>query len=431
MAICMCGEAIAADFDRGTTPAIESGCLRCGRTKNGPVERTDVLASRRGPHHSGLHDRPVGREPSILHRASSPRGMARDWREEENSLGDRQVEQDRAMATQLRRNSDCSEAEWTARQELAACYRIFDMLGWSESIYNHITVRVPGEEAFLINPYGLLWSEVTASNLIKIDSDGNKLCASPYPVNKAGFTQHACFHKHIEWAHAIVHTHTTRWCVSKREPDAANFYAYFFEGDRLSTEKHLCAPKASGWSVLSNNHVLMLRFPARGDGQTFAGMFLNYYAAAACEIQSRPRARQADHVPAEVVEVHQRDRDKVLTGFRQADFEACGKLDSRPGWRECQVASNAAGGWSGFLLEQHGARERHRVERRTEKGWGTVRIRRKRLETDPAVAPLFKLPTKKLRPRMTDLIKAPGSLRRRPAGPRCCSRCATRQPSTA
>ena len=67
------------------------------------------------------------------------------------------------MATQLRRNSDCSEAEWTARQDLAACYRIFDMLGWSESIYNHITVRVPGEEAFLINPFGLLWSEVTAS----------------------------------------------------------------------------------------------------------------------------------------------------------------------------------------------------------------------------------------------------------------------------
>ena len=81
------------------------------------------------------------------------------------------------MATQLERSPECSEAEWAARQDLAACYRIFDMLGWSESIYNHITVRVPhtvqGEEAFLINPFGLLWSEVTASNLVKIDSDGN------------------------------------------------------------------------------------------------------------------------------------------------------------------------------------------------------------------------------------------------------------------
>src|SRR5690606_18460671 len=65
------------------------------------------------------------------------------------------------MATQLQREIECSEAEWPARQDLAACYRIFDLLGWSESIYNHITLRVPGEEAFLINPFGLLWSEVT------------------------------------------------------------------------------------------------------------------------------------------------------------------------------------------------------------------------------------------------------------------------------
>ena len=76
------------------------------------------------------------------------------------------------MATQLKRDLRCSEAEWAARQDLAAAYRIFDMLGWGESIYNHITLRVPGEEAFLINPFGLLWSEVTASNLIKIDPDG-------------------------------------------------------------------------------------------------------------------------------------------------------------------------------------------------------------------------------------------------------------------
>jgi len=98
--------------------------------------------------------------------------------------------EEQIMATQLERSPECSEAERAARQDLAACYRIFDMLGWSESIYNHITVRVSGEEAFLINPFGLLWSEVTASNLIKIDSDGNKLCGSPYPVNLAGFTQH-------------------------------------------------------------------------------------------------------------------------------------------------------------------------------------------------------------------------------------------------
>ena len=119
------------------------------------------------------------------------------------------------MATQLTppargRNLDCSDAEWQARQELAACYRIFDLLGWGESIYNHISARVPDEDnAFLINPFGLLYSEVCASNLVKIDIDGNTLDGSPYPVNKAGFTQHGYFHRHLDWAHAICHVHTT------------------------------------------------------------------------------------------------------------------------------------------------------------------------------------------------------------------------------
>ena len=94
-----------------------------------------------------------------------------------------------AMATQLKRNSKYSEAEWTARQELAACYRIFAMMGWDEMIFNHITVKVPDEDgAFLINPYGLHFSEVCASNLIKIDIDGNKVDEdNPWHVNKAGF----------------------------------------------------------------------------------------------------------------------------------------------------------------------------------------------------------------------------------------------------
>ena len=137
------------------------------------------------------------------------------------------------MATQFKRSAECSEAEWAARQDLAACYRIFDMLGWSESIYNHITLRVPGEEAFLINPFGLLWSEVSASNLVKIDSDGNKLCGSPHPVNLAGFTQHSMFHKRLPWAHAIVHTHTPDTmavCSSEEGLTPTNFYACFFEG---------------------------------------------------------------------------------------------------------------------------------------------------------------------------------------------------------
>src|ERR1700755_3220982 len=115
-----------------------------------------------------------------------------------------------AMATALKDPPRGSEDEWEARQQLAACYRVFDHMGWSEMIYNHITLKVPGEEgAFLINPFGLHFSEVTASSLIKIDLDGTKLSESHYGVNKAGFVQHSVFHRHLPDAHCIAHSHTT------------------------------------------------------------------------------------------------------------------------------------------------------------------------------------------------------------------------------
>ena len=104
--------------------------------------------------------------------------------------------------------------EWRERLQLAACYRVFAMLGWTEMIYNHITVRLPdsvsgGQKQFLINPFGLHYSEVTASNLLKIDLQGHKLDANPWPVNPAGFTVHAAIHEGLAGAHCVMHTHTT------------------------------------------------------------------------------------------------------------------------------------------------------------------------------------------------------------------------------
>lgn len=104
--------------------------------------------------------------------------------------------------------------EWKTRVELAACYRVFAMLGWTEMIYNHITVRLPdsvtdGQKQFLINPFGLHYSEVTASNLVKIDLQGKVLDGSTYPVNPAGFTVHAALHDGLPDAHCVMHTHTT------------------------------------------------------------------------------------------------------------------------------------------------------------------------------------------------------------------------------
>ena len=111
-------------------------------------------------------------------------------------------------------STHCHPDEWVARVQLAACYRIFAMLGWTEMIYNHITVRVPttasgDDKQFLINPFGLHYSEVTASNLVKIDIQGKVLDGSPYPVNPAGFTVHAAIHDGLPGAHCVMHTHTT------------------------------------------------------------------------------------------------------------------------------------------------------------------------------------------------------------------------------
>ena len=104
--------------------------------------------------------------------------------------------------------------EWAARVELAACYRVFAMLGWTEMIYNHLTVRLPhsvsgDDKQFLINPFGLHYSEVTASNLVKINLQGEVLDGSTHRVNPAGFVVHATLHGGIDGAHCVMHTHTT------------------------------------------------------------------------------------------------------------------------------------------------------------------------------------------------------------------------------
>ena len=102
-----------------------------------------------------------------------------------------------------------TEAERKARIELAAAYRIFNMLGWVEMIFNHITVRVPGPEVcFLINPFGLHYSEITASSLLLIDIDGNPVREAKYPVNRAGFVIHSAVHEAKPDLACVIHMHT-------------------------------------------------------------------------------------------------------------------------------------------------------------------------------------------------------------------------------
>ena len=102
-----------------------------------------------------------------------------------------------------------SPVEWQLRVDLAACYRLVAAYGWSDLIFTHISARSPGpEHHFLINPYGMLFEEVTASSLIKIDQQGEKLSESPHPVNRAGFVIHSAVHAVREDAGCVLHTHT-------------------------------------------------------------------------------------------------------------------------------------------------------------------------------------------------------------------------------
>ena len=243
------------------------------------------------------------------------------------------------MATQISANArklDCSEAEWALRLELAACYRVFDHLGWSESIYNHISVRVPGDDhAFLINPFGLLYSEVCASNLVKIDIDGNILGDATYPVNQAGFTQHGYFHRHLPWANAICHTHTTAtMAVASLEKglQPVNFYACNFAG-RIAYHdfEGITVREEEGARLVANlgdKRILMLR--NHGPvilGRSIPEIFITHWSLQrACEIQlATMAAGQPLVVSDEVVEVHLRDLSQVgIPGMLpgQADLAA-------------------------------------------------------------------------------------------------------------
>ncbi len=223
----------------------------------------------------------------------------------------------------MHRNIDCSDAEWRARQDLAACYRIFDHLGWSEWIYNHISLRVPGEDgAFLINPFGLLYDEVCASNLVKVDIDGKVLDASLHPINLAGFVQHSHFHRHLNWAHAICHVHTTAtMAVSSVEGglQPTNFYAAAFAGQMGYHDfEGITVRPEEGERLLANlgdKRVLMLR--NHGPvvmGETIGEMLHTQWALQrACEVQLAAHALgKPVQVPAEVIAVHQRDIAKGM-----------------------------------------------------------------------------------------------------------------------
>ena len=208
--------------------------------------------------------------------------------------------------------------EWEARVELAACYRVFAHLGWTEMIYNHITLRVPGPDTdggrhFLINPFGLHYTEVTASNLVKIDLEGRILSDSRWPINPAGLAPHATIHRHIETAHCVMHTHTTAGLAvacARGGLSMTNFYSaqlygkvayHEFEGITVNPEEGPRMLKSLGGKpiLILRNHGLLAW------GETLPQAFAHLWTVQrACEIQVAAQGLQDEliEIPRPVLE---------------------------------------------------------------------------------------------------------------------------------
>ena len=175
------------------------------------------------------------------------------------------------------RDFPVSEAERAARVQLAACYRIFHHLGWTEMIFTHITLRVPGpEKLFLINPFGLHYSEVKASSLLLIDIEGNPVREAKWPVNRAGFVIHSAIHANVADAQCVMHTHTTTGMAVACLRDGlspTNFYAaqlhggvayHEFEGITVEEgeKTRLVASIGNKRAVILRNHGLLTWGPS-------------------------------------------------------------------------------------------------------------------------------------------------------------------------
>jgi ribulose-5-phosphate 4-epimerase/fuculose-1-phosphate aldolase len=198
------------------------------------------------------------------------------------------------------RENQVSADEWHTRVDLAAAYRLVALFKWDDLVVTHISARVPGREGeFLINPYGLMFDEITASSLIKVDTRGEKLDDSPFPVNPAGFTIHSAVHAARHDAACVLHTHTLNGVAVSAQRGGvlplsqhsifvlASLGYHDYEGVALRDDE-----KPRLVSDLGHNTYLMLRnHGLLTVGATIADAFLAmYFFEATCTIQVRAQA---------------------------------------------------------------------------------------------------------------------------------------------
>jgi len=203
-----------------------------------------------------------------------------------------------------------SADEWQLRCDLAACYRLVAAYGWTDLVFTHVSARMPGaghHHSFLINPYGLLFEEVTASSLVVVDRHGNKLRDSPFPVNPAGFVIHSAVHSARADAQCVLHTHTRAGVAVSAQADGvlpisqqstfvlASLAYHDYEGVALRDEERprLQADLGDKSFLMLRNHGLLTV------GRSIPDAFLSMYLfETTCQIQV---AAQAGGVPLRTI----------------------------------------------------------------------------------------------------------------------------------
>jgi len=200
-----------------------------------------------------------------------------------------------------------SEAEWAQRVNLAACYRLVAHYRWDDLIFTHISARVPGpEHHFLINPYGMLFEEITASSLVKVDLNGTKVMESPFEINPAGFTIHSAVHAAREDANCVLHLHSLNGVavgaqkngvlpISQQSIFVLSSLGYHnYEGIALNEEEKPRLVKDLGDRsfLMLRNHGLLTTAESVADAFVFMYIF-----EAACTIQVRAQAGGGELIP--------------------------------------------------------------------------------------------------------------------------------------
>jgi ribulose-5-phosphate 4-epimerase/fuculose-1-phosphate aldolase len=206
-----------------------------------------------------------------------------------------------------------SPEEWALRVDLAACYRLIAHFGWDDLVFTHISAKVPGSHDFLINPYGLMFDEVTASNLVRVDLAGNKTLESPYEINPAGYTIHSAIHEVRDDAGCVLHTHTMAGVavscqragllpISQQASLIVQSLAYHdYEGLALNPDEKGRLQQNLGRArhLMLRNHGLLTV------GRTVSDAFLSMYTfQRACEIQVLAQGSGAEllHIPQSVLD---------------------------------------------------------------------------------------------------------------------------------